>query len=262
MKALDALLARRVSREPLPYILGTREFFGLYFAVDPRVLIPRPETELLVERALGLASRVSSSSGALCIADIGTGSGCIAIALAVHLPHACLYATDVSADALAVAQRNAATHGVASRIRFLWGDLLSPLPQPVHLIVANLPYIAAQEWETLPPEVGRFEPRGALDGGPDGLDLVRWLLRQAPAYLLPGGALLLEIGASQGEAVTKLARAAFPQEAEDRRSGLSSPPASLPQGGKGRGWEVERGQVSLEVLTDLAGHTRVVQVCT
>lgn len=227
-ETLAALLARRATREPLPYILGVREFFGLCFAVDPRVLIPRPETELLVERALWLASHMSLS-GPLRIADVGTGSGCIAVALAVHLSHALIYATDVSAEALAVAQRNAAMQGVASRIRFLWGDLLSPVPQSVHLIVANLPYIPAQEWETLPPEVGRFEPRSALDGGSDGLDLVRRLLTQAPSYLLSGGALLLEVGAGQGETVTRRARAAFPQ-------------------------------AKVELIPDLAGHARVVQV--
>ena len=227
-ETLAVLLARRATREPLPYILGVREFFGLCFAVDPRVLIPRPETELLVERALWLASHMSLS-GPLRIADVGTGSGCIAVALAVHLSHALIYATDVSAEALAVAQRNAAMQGVASHIRFLWGDLLSPVPQSVHLIVANLPYIPAQEWETLPPEVGRFEPRSALDGGSDGLDLVRRLLAQAPSYLLSGGALLLEVGAGQGETVTRLARAAFPQ-------------------------------AKVELIPDLAGHARVVQV--
>ncbi len=255
-RALAALLARRAGREPLPYILGTREFFGLRLAVDSRVLIPRPETELLVERALWLASRISSS-GPLRIADVGTGSGCIAVALAVHLPHALIYATDVSADAM---------HGVASRIRFLWGDLLSPVPQSVHLIVANLPYIAAQEWEMLPPEVGRFEPRCALDGGPDGLDLVRRLLMQAPAYLLPGGALLLEIGARQGEAVMNLARAAF------HREGMPIPSSQRGEG-RGEGQVHFTSKLSMEAPTpghqtsvvlfaDLAGHARIVQVCT
>lgn len=209
LEALSALLHRRTAREPLPYLTGQREFFGLNFAVDPRVLIPRPETELLVERALALASDRTSPSPLL-LADIGTGSGCIAVALAAHLPRATIYASDVSADALAVAQGNAARHGVASRIRFYQGDLLSALPEPVQIIVANLPYISEREWPTLPPEV-RWEPRVALDGGPDGLDLVRRLLAQAPSYLAADGALLLEIGTGQGKTAVHLARAAFPQ---------------------------------------------------
>ncbi|MCC7354951.1 MAG: peptide chain release factor N(5)-glutamine methyltransferase [Anaerolineae bacterium] len=287
--SLTALLARRAGREPLPYILGTREFFGLHFAVDPRVLIPRPETELLVERALLLVSRRQPSQP-LRIADVGTGSGCIAVALATHLPNANIYATDVSAGALAVAQKNAATHGVESRVRFLLGDLLSPLPQPMHLIVANLPYVARQEWDMLSSEVGYYEPRPALDGGPDGLDLVRRLLAQAPAYLLPGGALLLEIGAGQGEAVKESAFAAFgggatragmpigsqpqlyrppsPQPSPLRGEGVRAPQPS-PRRGEGR----VRGEPTLPVgrswkypsvmlFADLAGHARIVQVST
>jgi release factor glutamine methyltransferase len=225
---LSALLKRRAMREPLPYLTGWREFFGLGFSVDPNVLIPRPETELLVERALAWAAGRGLPS-ALTLADVGTGCGCIAVALAVHLPQAMIYASDLSADALAVARRNAARHGVASRVRFCQGDLLAALPEPVQMIVANLPYISQQEWPNLPPEV-RWEPRWALDGGPDGLDLVRRLLVQAPHYLASNGALLLEIGARQGEAAIRLARAAFP-----------------------------RAEVSL--LHDGAGCARVIQVC-
>ncbi|HFD39187.1 MAG TPA: peptide chain release factor N(5)-glutamine methyltransferase, partial [Anaerolineae bacterium] len=131
------LVARRADREPLAYLLGHREFYGLDFLVDPRVLIPRPETEHLVEEALRLASRLPPS---LRIADVGTGSGAIAVALAVHLPQALVYALDASAEALAVAAANAQRHGVAGRIRCLAGDLLTPLPEAVDLIVANLPY--------------------------------------------------------------------------------------------------------------------------
>jgi len=227
-ETLSALLKRRAMREPLPYLTGWREFFGLGFSVDPNVLIPRPETELLVERALAWAADQGLPS-TLTLADVGTGCGCIAVALAVHLPQAMIYASDLSADALAVARRNAARHGVASRVRFCQGDLLAALPEPVQMIVANLPYISQQEWPNLPPEV-RWEPRWALDGGPDGLDLVRRLLAQAPHYLAPNGALLLEIGARQGEAAIRLARAAFP-----------------------------RAEVSL--LHDGAGCARVIQVC-
>jgi len=200
------LVARRVAREPLPYITGHREFFDLDFAVDARVLIPRPETELLVEHALCIAPSVPRP---LEIADVGAGSGAIAVTLAVHLPHATVYALDDSAGALAVTAENARRHNVAGRVHCRQGDLLAPLPGPVNLLVANLPYVTTGEWEELPPEIRDYEPRAALDGGPDGLDAMRRLLAAAGPYLHPGGALLLEIGASQGAAVTALARGFF-----------------------------------------------------
>jgi release factor glutamine methyltransferase len=201
------LVARRVAREPLPYITGHREFFGLDFVVDARVLIPRPETELLVEHALRIARPLPRL---LEIADVGAGSGAIAVTLAVHLPHATVYALDASAGALAVTAENARRHNVAGRVHCGQGDLLAPLAAPVDLIAANLPYVTTGEWTDLLPEIRDNEPRAALDGGPDGLDAIRRLLATAVPHLRPGGVLLLEIGASQGSAVTSLARRCFP----------------------------------------------------
>jgi len=201
------LVARRVAREPLTYITGHREFFGLDFVVDARVLIPRPETELLVEHALRIARPLPRL---LEIADVGAGSGAIAVTLAVHLPHATVYALDASAGALAVTAENARRHNVAGRVHCGQGDLLAPLAAPVDLIAANLPYVTTGEWTDLLPEIRDNEPRAALDGGPDGLDAIRRLLATAGPFLHPGGALLLEIGASQGAAVTSLARRCFP----------------------------------------------------
>ena len=201
------LAARRVAREPLPYITGHREFFGLDFVVDAHVLIPRPETELLVEHALRIARPLPRL---LEIADVGAGSGAIAVTLAVHLPHATVYALDASAGALAVTAENARRHNVAGRVHCGQGDLLAPLAAPVDLIAANLPYVTTGEWTDLLPEIRDNEPRAALDGGPDGLDAIRRLLATAVPHLRPGGVLLLEIGASQGSAVTSLARRCFP----------------------------------------------------
>jgi release factor glutamine methyltransferase len=200
---------RRAEREPLAYITGQREFFGLSFAVSPAVLIPRPETELLVEAALDrLGGPEGPSSPAL--ADVGTGSGIIAVTLAVHLPGARVVATDDSPQALEVARTNARRHGVEERIDLLQGDLLEPIPHPVDLIAANLPYVATPDWEGLMPEVRVYEPRQALDGGPDGLACIRRLLHQAPAKLRPGALVLVEIGAMQGAPASQLARSAFP----------------------------------------------------
>ena len=199
-----ALLERRLAREPLAYIIGQREFYGLAMHVDRRVLIPRPETEGLVERTIALAQP------AALIVDVGTGSGCIAVALAVHLPLVRVIATDASADALACARENATRHGAADQITFLHGDLLQPVQGEVDIIVSNPPYIAGPEIAGLAPEIAQFEPRAALDGGPDGLDVLRRLLAQAAPRLRRGGSVLLEIGAAQGNAVAEIARAAFP----------------------------------------------------
>lgn len=202
------LVARRAAREPLAYILGYREFFGLDFEVGPDVLIPRPETELLVEQALRLA-RVRPSP--VWIADVGAGSGAIAVALAVHLPEATIFALDRSPAALAVTARNAGRHGVSERVHPRLGDLLEPLSETLDLIVANLPYVTTAEWENLPPEIRDHEPRSALDGGPDGLTFIRRLLETAAPHLRPGGAILMEIGAGQGQTVLDLAVRHFPQ---------------------------------------------------
>ncbi|MFC2037230.1 peptide chain release factor N(5)-glutamine methyltransferase [Chloroflexota bacterium] len=200
------LVMRRAAREPLAYIVGHREFFDLDFVLNPHVLIPRPETELLVEHALQLGRRMAP---AIQIADVGAGSGAIAVTLAVHLPQATVYALDDSAEALAVAEENARRHGVRERVHCLQGDLLAPLPGAVDLITANLPYVTMGEWDDLAPEIRDYEPRSALDGGPDGLNLIRLLLVASAPSLRPGGVILLEIGASQGSVVTALARQSF-----------------------------------------------------
>lgn len=207
----ENFITRAAQGAPLAYLTGEREFYGLRFAVDGRVLIPRPETELLVDLALAHAWPVDQWA-----LDVGTGSGCIAVTLAVKRPQGRLLALDRSAGALAVAQQNAQAHSVADRITFLENDLLSNLgrlfsttPPPIALILANLPYIAAPELATL--AVARYEPHLALDGGAEGLDLVRRLLLQAPACLAPGGAVLLEIGATQVPAVRAFAQHYFPK---------------------------------------------------
>ncbi len=201
-----ALVARRRQDEPLPYLIGRVEFFGLELVVTPAVLIPRPETELLVAAALDWLQARSVAT----VVDVGTGSGCLAVALAVYAPQPRYYAVDISAEALAIARSNALRHGVDGRIIFLEGDLLAPLPEPVDLIVSNPPYVAETEWDALPPSV-KQEPRLALTSGADGLDAFRRLLVQASQALRPGGLLLCEIGERQGPALQTLAQAAFPR---------------------------------------------------
>jgi release factor glutamine methyltransferase len=160
----------------------------------------------LVEKGLEIGRSISK---ALTIADVGTGCGAIAISLAVHLPRATIYALDVSAVALEVAALNRRRHRVERNVHLFQGDLLSPLPEPVDLIVANLPYVSGGEWEQLPRAITAYEPRSALDGGPDGLDIIRRLLAQARSHLKPQATILLEIGATQGEAMTEVARRSF-----------------------------------------------------
>lgn len=203
-KAFWQLIQRRVRGEPTVYITGHREFYGLDFSVDPRVLIPRPESELLVTKALQLAQSHPIST----VADIGTGCGAIAISLALNLPEVKVYATDISASALEVARDNGEKHGVRDRICLLPGDMLDPLPEPVDLIVANLPYV--KESELAGKSSISFEPKVALSGGADGLDQIRRLCPQLGGKLRPQGGLLLEIGQGQGEAVTSLLRSLFP----------------------------------------------------
>jgi release factor glutamine methyltransferase len=200
-EAFRQLLQRRLSGEPAAYITGHREFYGLDFYVDPRVLIPRPESELLVEEAMSLAQNHFLSA----IAEVGTGSGAIAISLALNLPEAKIYATDISAPALEVARRNCQKHGVIDRVYLLHGNMLDPLPEPVNLIIANLPYVRESELAGV-----RFEPRLALDGGSDGVGKIRRLCRQAGGKLRPGGFLLLEIGQGQGKEVTTLLNGLYP----------------------------------------------------
>jgi release factor glutamine methyltransferase len=193
--------ARRASREPLQYITGRQEFYGLTFHVAPGVLVPRPETEIVVEEGLAFLKE----TGGRTVADIGTGSGCIAISLAVSLPEAVIYAIDSSDAALKIAEANAERNGAAGLVKFLRGDLFGPLAEAgmagrLDLIVSNPPYIPTGDIPNLQPEVIR-EPIQALDGGPDGLDVVKEIIRQAPEYLKPGGGLLIETGFGQAGAV-------------------------------------------------------------
>jgi release factor glutamine methyltransferase len=200
-EAFRQLVKRRLNGEPIAYITGHREFYGLDFYVDPRVLIPRPESELLVEEALSLAQNYPLST----IAEVGTGSGAIAISLALELPETRIYATDISASALEVARLNCQKHGVADRVYLLQGNMFDPIPEPVDLAVANLPYVRKSQ---LAGEM--FEPLLALDGGSDGIEKIRQLCRQADGKLRPGGFLLLEIGQGQGKAVATLLNTLFP----------------------------------------------------
>jgi release factor glutamine methyltransferase len=209
-QAFQALVRRRVSGEPTAYILGKREFYGLDFYVDRRVLIPRPESELLVDKALEFAGHHPTLSP-LFIADVGTGCGNLAISLAAHLPRAQIYAVDISKPALEVAAINCHRHNVGQRIHFLHGYLLEPLPVRVHIIVANLPYVKDKELAELEPNVRDFEPRLALAGGSLGLNYIAKLLFQAPGKLNQGGAVFLEIGEGQGTDVLALARKHLPQ---------------------------------------------------
>lgn len=206
--ALRALVARRLSREPAAYILGRREFYDLDLEVTPAALIPRPETELLVEEALRLAPSLPPRP--LRIIDVGTGCGAVALALAKHLPEALVVGSDVSLEAIGLARRNAQRLGLTQRVQWVLADLLAGLSGPFDLIVANLPYVKDSQWETLAPEIRLYEPRLALDGGADGLRHIRRLLAQAAERLRPGGALLLEIGDDQAPAARRLAQGLLP----------------------------------------------------
>ncbi len=218
------LVKRRLNGEPTAYITGHREFYGFDFYVASSVLVPRPESELLVEKALNLAHHRNIST----IAEIGTGCGAIAISLALNLPEAKIYASDISAPALKVALFNCQKHGVANRICLLQGDILDPLPEPVDLIVANLPYV--RESELPPTGPVSFEPILALNGGPEGLEKIHRLCQQADSKLSPQGCLLLEIGQGQGKAVTSSLYSLFPS-------------------------------ARIEVASDLSGMERVVSLC-
>lgn len=205
-ECVQALVARRACREPLQYVLGTQEFCGREFQVTPAVLIPRPESALLVAEAV----RRCASHPAATVVDVGTGSGCLAVSVALALPEARVLAIDASAEALLVARRNMVQHGCDARIDCRQGDLLAPLGEAewlekIDVILSNPPYIADGEISTLQPEVGRFEPRLALAGGVDGMEVHRRLLQQAPAYLKTGGALLMEVGLGQADAVCRAA---------------------------------------------------------
>ncbi|MGA2503585.1 MAG: peptide chain release factor N(5)-glutamine methyltransferase [Anaerolineales bacterium] len=207
---LEKQVIRLEGGEPLPYILGVWEFFGLELEVTPAVLIPRQETELLVEHAITWLRKSEPWSGKLRVMDIGTGSGCIAIALAVNIPSLIVTATDISPAALRVARNNAERMHVSDRITYFEADLFPnlPIPDPHSLIIANLPYIPTKTLQRIP-IYGR-EPSLALDGGSDGLEIIRSFLKKAPSWLLPGGYLIIEIESSEGPAVQLLANDAFP----------------------------------------------------
>ncbi|HXG23708.1 MAG TPA: peptide chain release factor N(5)-glutamine methyltransferase, partial [Chthonomonadales bacterium] len=189
---------------PLAYLLGTKEFYGLPFTVTPATLIPRPETELLVDFAIEMLQIHPQPH----IVDIGTGSGCIAVAMAVHLPRARIIATDISAEALAMAKSNAERHNVSKQILFVRGNLLDCLAeQSADLILANPPYIPAREISSLQPEVRDYEPRIALDAGVDGMAFHRAIIAEACRVLAPGGWLALEVALGQAPAVAETMRA-------------------------------------------------------
>ena len=218
--ALDELLERRYNREPLAYLLGQREFYVINVMLTPAVLIPRPETEGLVEHALFMALMGMESTDMI-IADVGTGSGAIAINLAIHLPAAKIFAVDVADEVLDVAAFNIRAHGVSERVILGIGDLLEPVPEPIDLIVANLPYIPTDRISTLQPEVQQ-EPALALDGGPDGLDLIRRLLTQAESKLKDSGIILLEMDPNQIPVVQELALQHFPEGSTSVEQDLAS----------------------------------------
>lgn len=225
-RQFDAFLTRRAAGEPVAYLVGRRGFYDLEFIVTPDVLIPRPETEHLVEQALAYLAVNPSAQ----VVDVGTGSGAIAVTVAAHAPAATIYAVDISAAAVNIARRNAEANRVADRITFFEGDLLTPLIErhlKVDAVLANLPYIASDVLPTL--AVSKHEPHLALAGGGDGLVLVRQLLAQMPSVCRPGALALLEIGADQGAASLALAR-----------SNLNL--------------------TSAEVLPDYAGHDRLLQL--
>jgi len=222
-------LGRRLAAgEPLQYVLHTAEFFGRSFQTDGRALIPRPETELLFTAALDAPCLTGERRrSAPRVADVGTGTGCLAISLALERPEARIWAVDVSADALALARENAQRHGVTARIEFVQGGLLDPIaPASLDLVVSNPPYVPTAEWRELPRDIRDHEPRAALDGGADGLAVLAPLIVQAADKLAPGGWLVLEIGEDQGRRVRDLMKRA--------------------------------GFVSMKVRQDLAGWDRVV----
>lgn len=217
------LLRRRERREPLQYVTGRQAFWTFDLRVGPGVLVPRPETEHLVEAVLTWGVALGGKTVPWLIADLCTGSGCVALALAREWPQATVYATDRSPEALALARANAEVHGLGGRIAFLKGDLFTPL-KPLDLegrldvVTANPPYIPSGAIAALQPEVRQWEPIQALDGGSDGLRFYRRIVPDAARYLRPGGLLALEVGAGQAEAVTALIQA----------SGLYSPHTCVP----------------------------------
>ncbi|NQT73308.1 MAG: peptide chain release factor N(5)-glutamine methyltransferase [Chloroflexi bacterium] len=223
------LVKRRLHREPIAYITGHKEFFGLDFQVTRETLIPRPETELIVEKVISLKERHSFEINI--IVDVGTGCGAIAVALAVTMPDVKVTAIDISHGALEVAALNAKRHDVFKKIRFVEGDLLEPLAESVDIIVANLPYVREQDMGILGDDVRRFEPELALSGGVDGMDFIERLMNQSCSKLNTMGIIILEISPEQRTSVVNIANQCFPK-------------------------------ANVEILTDLIGHDRVVCIET
>ena len=203
-EAIDALAARRLKREPVARIFGHKEFWSLSLQIGPAVLVPRPETETVVEAALNAFARDARPMAQLHILDIGTGSGALLLALLSELPNAVGTATDISAAALDVARANAECSGLAGRCTFIACDTAAGVPGPFDLIVSNPPYVVHGEIASLPPEVRDYDPAPALDGGADGLDGYRAIAAQARGLLAPGGKLIVELGAGQEAAVRAL----------------------------------------------------------
>ncbi len=211
----EEMVRRRMDHEPVAYLVGFKPFYGIDITVDRRVLIPRPETEILVDRVLEDIQRRVGQGAILKVADVGSGSGAIAVALAVNVPGLVVYAVDISEDALSVAAQNVWRYGVGDQVQLIPGPLLDALPEPVDLIVANLPYVARPDLANLSPQVRDHEPLMALDGGPDGLDVFRAFFaalgsQRGRQMLLESGRVYLEIGWNQGQAVHSMAQQAFP----------------------------------------------------
>jgi release factor glutamine methyltransferase len=209
LSAYRACIKRRLAGEPSQYITGTQEFWSLPLRLSPDVLIPRPETEILVEAAVDFVRHDLASEENFAILDLGTGSGAIAIALARELPGATIVAVDLSLPALQVARENAKLNQVEKQLHFVQGDMLTGIPgasEKLDLVVSNPPYVSQAEFHQLPREILDYEPRHALDGGPDGLAAVRQIIAEAPVVLRRGGGLLLEMGDGQAETVSILVR--------------------------------------------------------
>jgi release factor glutamine methyltransferase len=223
---LDAALARRLKREPIARITGERQFYGRRFIVDPHVLDPRPDTETLIEAALGFVERNGLRSAALNLLDLGTGTGCILLTLLAELPHARGLGTDISEDALRVAAANAERLGLSARAAFASADWLDGADGEFDLILSNPPYIPARMIGELADDVALYDPRLALDGGADGLDAYRRIAARAREALAPGGRLILEVGEGQADPVTEILQRAglIPDQNEPIRSDLAGIP--------------------------------------
>jgi len=229
IKQLQHFINRCLLHEPVAYILEHSDFYGHDFYVNHHVFIPRPETELLVEEAINFAHNDSISQNEFILADIGTGSGAIAISVALALPQAKVYAIDITTSTLHVAHINCQRHHVTHQVTLLQGNLLEPLPEPANVIIANLPYVKNHELRMLAPEIIDFEPSVALIGGEDGLNVIRQLLNQIEGKICPGGCLLLEIDYGQKESITSLINSHF-------------------------------AQASIEIIPDLAGIERIARI--